>query len=105
MQKIVFLPQAIQVPLNDEGEEVELSDENEQMDCLYSQINAETTLLYLLEQLSDREKIFLLYQVMSMFGMNISQERYAKTLGISRITYINKLSELKRKLFVFIKAN
>ena len=99
-----MIPEAIPIPLQSEGGEFDLSDENECMEKMYSKFTSETLMLSLLEKLSDREKIFLLYQVMSLFGFSISQERFAKTLGISRIGYIKKLSSLKNKIKIYLRS-
>lgn len=101
----MFLPMAIEIPLDEEGEQMMLGDGGDQMDEIFSQLSAESILVDLLSKLSDREKIFLLYQVLSVFGYSISQERFANTLSISRVNYINKLSALKAKLRVYLCTN
>lgn len=103
--RLVFLPQSIEMPISDDDEELVIGDDGQQMEDIYSQLVAESLLVEMLSKLSDREKIFLLYQILSMFGYSISQERFAKTLSISRVNYINKLSDLKSKIKIFLYAN
>ena len=102
---ITFLPEAIQIPIDEDGNEIEISDCADELEYLYSKLSAETTLLSMLSRLSDREKIFLLYQVLNVFGYTITQEMFARTLNISRITYINKMNDLRSKLKTYLRGN
>lgn len=72
-------------------------DNNLQADQMFSKVNSETILIKILENLNDREKIILLYQVMKYFGYDMTQERLAKTLNFSRISYIALWKKVKVK--------
>ena len=75
----------------------ERGDEGEQVENMLAKANAETTLIKILENLNDREKVIFLYQIMKYFGYDITQESLAKTLNFSRISYISLWKRVKVK--------
>lgn len=78
-------------------------DGNSQSDQMFFKANAESTLLTILDNLDDREKIILLYQIMKYFGYDMTQERLAKTLNFSRISYIDLWKKVKTKCEKIVK--
>ena len=74
-----------------------------QSEQMFSKANSESILIKMLESLNDREKIILLYQVMKYFGYDMTQERLAKTLNFSRISYIALWKKVRVKCEKVIK--
>lgn len=80
-----------------DGEPFDAGDEGEAADQMYSQVQADAHLLSLLQGMNDREKIVLMYQILRESGYNLNHEDCARTLNISRKTYMLTLKGVKKR--------
>lgn len=80
-----------------DGEPFDAGDEGEAAEGMVSQIQADMFLLSLLQKMNDREKIILMYQILRESGYNLNHEDCARTLNISRKTYMLALKGVKKR--------
>jgi len=79
------------------GEDFERGDDGEGEDLLLSKLNADFMLIDVLMHLNDREKIIFMYELLKESGYGLSGEVCARTLSISRTTYIKGLKKVRAK--------
>jgi DNA-directed RNA polymerase specialized sigma24 family protein len=87
-----------------DGEPFDAGDNGEATDMMYSQVQADAQLLSLLHSMNDREKIVLMYQILRESGFNLNHEDCAKTLNISRKTYMLALKGVKKRAAKILNA-
>lgn len=74
------------------------SDKGTQTAKMYEKQDGLSLLFQILSCLNEREKIVFLYQMLIDFGYDASQDSYAKTMNIHRVTYAEYLRTVREKV-------
>jgi hypothetical protein len=103
-----FIPQCYNFSdLEIEGEDGEMSfdptDDGACEENLYDDQIYNTLLIQILYNLTDREKLIFLYQLLRDQGYAIDHESFAKTLKIKRTWYMTLLAGVRRKTAFIIR--
>jgi hypothetical protein len=88
---------------DDKPLEYEASDGGEQVENLFSKIQAEQILTSLLLCLDNRDKVILLYQILQGAGYDLQQDDCAKTLSLSHNAYVILIKNVRRKCVKILK--
>lgn len=78
------------------------SDNGEAVEKMEDGVEFERLMLQVLSNLSDREKIVFVYQILRDSGFQIDHGSFAKTLDIGRKKYMVLLKEVKIKTLLMI---
>jgi len=93
-----FLPKAY--PFSDfvfekDENQHQFGDEGEQEEKMFSQTNAEMLITKINSSLSDRDKVVFMYLLLRESGYKLTHDECAKTLSVSRQTYMKLVKNVK----------
>jgi hypothetical protein len=100
---LIYLPVSYNfTDLEQEGEDGEygfsVGDDGRQSDNLIDKMDGSFTVLNVLHNLNDKEKIVFLIQLCREFGFEIDHGSYAKAIGIQRPYYMVILRQVRSKV-------
>lgn len=98
-----FIPVAVDfgsIKVLDDDFEFDPSDLSSQANKMYDDMEYDTLIVHILYNLSDREKIVFLYQILRDYGHKIDTTSLAKTLKVGRTTYHAVLNSVKKKVAI-----
>jgi hypothetical protein len=87
---------------NETDESFDISDEGKEVEAAYEKLDLENMVVFILDNLDDRDKVIFLFQLLRDNGYHLTHETCAKTMHLNRQWYLDRLAMVRTKVKLYL---